>query len=170
MARKRRTRRGRFQAIPFNAELALATLANDTLLKISMLGGTFVEDFYCISVDALWSIKDLTAGEVPIEVGFNHGDLIATEVVEALDANLLDPSDIIQRERARRPVRRVGKFTDGAKTDMEIGDGVLIRTPLKFMVNDGHAIQAWAINRTGATLTTGALLNISGTLYGRWSN
>ncbi len=169
MARKRRGRRRGFQAIPFNAELALGTLANDTLVKVSMLGGVFEEDFYCISVDALWSIKDLTAGGVPIEVGYNHGDLIATEVVQALDANLLDPSDIIQREHARRPVRRVGKFTDGAKTDMELNDGTLLRSKLKFMVNDQHAIQAWMINRSGATLTTGAIVNISGTLYGRWS-
>ncbi len=167
---KRRGRRGGFQAIPYTAQLSLSTLADNTVLTGNFLGGTFVEDFYCVSVDALWSINGLTAGEVPIEAGFNHGDLSVTEIGEALDAEILDPSDIIARERARRPVRRAVKFSEGAATEMVINNGTEVRTPLRFMVNDGKAIQFWVANRSGGALTTGSRVEISGTLYGRWAH
>ncbi len=172
MARKSRSynRRG-FQAIPFTAAFQLSTLADNTVLSADLLGGNFVEDFYCISVDATVALNDITAGEVPIDFGYAHGDLTVAEILEALDAQILDPSDIIARERSRRPVRLVGKFSDGTKTEMVLNEGMTIRSKLKFMVNDGKSIVFFVVNRSGSNpLTTGQRLEISGTLYGRWAH
>ncbi len=163
---RRYTKRRRgFIAIPFNAFLALSTLGDDTVLTEPMI--TFGEDIYIMSVDALWTIKGHTANEGPLQVGFNHGDLNATEVEEALEANLQDPDDIIAKEHARRPVRRAGTFA-GNESHESLNHGVQIRTKLKFSVGETFALNAWCQNQAGATLTTGTTINIVGTIFGRW--
>ncbi len=168
MARKKfRKNRRDFVAIPFSAAITLSTLA-DNIVLTDGLTNAFLEDLFVIAVDSLWSIHGLTAGEVPIIFGFAHDDLNVTEIAEHLGAELIDPSDIITRERARRPVRKVGQFARGALTEQQLNNGLLERTRIKFMVGDGHTLAAWVQNRSGATLTTGAIVEISGTLFGRW--
>ncbi len=164
--RKRYTRRRNFVAIPFTFNLALSTLADDTVLKAAI--ATFGEDLFVISVDASWSLRGLTAGETPIEVGMNHGDLTVVEVEECLDAALTDPDDIIAKEQARRPVRRSGIFQGVSGTDIVLNNGVAIRTPIRFSVGNDHSLDIWAYNRTGAVMTTGAVLQVGGTIFGRW--
>ncbi len=170
MARKRskskKNRKG-FIAIPFTAQLALSTLASLTVLDAAVLSATWGEDIFIISVDSYWSLRDLTPGEGPIIVGFAHGDLSVGEIAENLNAEVTDPDDIIARERARRPVRKAGQFT-GLLANEALNDGKKLRTRLKFSVGEGHNLAFWARNDSGATLTTGAILNLSGTLYGRW--
>ena len=162
--RRRRNRTG-FVAIPFEDDISLATLAHNTVISSDVM--TLGEDLFCISVDALWSKSDGTAGEGPIHVGFAHGDLTVTEIQEALSANLTDPDDIIARERARRPVRKSASFPQIA-ADEVVASGLPIRTKLRFSLGDGHPLRTWAYNRSGATLTTGVNIRVSGTLYGRW--
>jgi len=162
-----RNRKG-FVAIPFQVTVALDTLAQDTVVKQTILSNNFARDIYLISADAYWSMKGNTADENPIAVGFAHSDLSVTEILENLNAEVSDPSDIIAAERSRRPVRRVGQFASGTLTGFSLADGKLIRSTLKFGVTDGKQIAAWAVNRSNGSLTTGTLIECSGTIYGRW--
>ncbi len=163
--RRRGNRRRNFVAIPFETELALVTLADDTVVTTAPI--TFGEDIYCISMDASYATEAATAGEGSISVGWSHGDLTVAEIKEAITAAVTDPSDIIAKERARRPVRKVGQFPllSAAET---LNHGDSIRTPLKFLINDSKSIKFYAFNKSGGPQTTGTLINVSGTLYGRW--
>lgn len=165
--KKYKTNRKGFVAIPFSTQLSLSTLADDTVLSSSLFISAFGEDIFIISVDAHWALR-ITANELPVEVGFAHGDLTDIEIKENTEAELTDPDDIIAKERARRPVRRVGVFSVGGVTDMVLNDGVKIRTPIKFSVGNDHVLNFWAKNISGATLTTGAFVELNGTLFGRW--
>ncbi len=165
--RGRRSRRGKFQAIPFQQALALSTLADDTVLGVALIGANLGEDYYALSVDAQWAIRDLTAGEGPILVGFAHDDLSVSEVNEAITAEVTDPDDIIAVERSRRPVRKSGVFPV-QNTHEVLNDGKTIRTKLKWSIGNDHNLNCWVRNASGAPLTTGAILEITGTLYGNW--
>ncbi len=112
-------------------------------------------------------MKNHTAGQGPIYVGICHSDLTVTEVREALQAEMTDPDDIIAKERSRRPVRKLGVFKS-IDLDDTINDGMPLRKKIRFAVGDGHNLQLWAFNRSGAALTTGSIITALGTLYGRW--
>lgn len=170
MARRRRGTRRRkrnFVAIPFSATITLGTLGSTIVVAEDALGAALGEDIYMISVKANYTLLGHTATEGPIHVGFAHDDLSVTEIGEALDAELTDPDDIIQRERARRPVRRVGSFPC-LSTNEALNDGVEVKTPLKFSVGDGHNLSCWARSYHASNLTTGSKVKIDGTIFGRW--
>ncbi len=164
---KKNSRRKNFVAIPFDGSITLATLANETVLKSSIFSSALTRGLFAISADIYWSLDDLTPTEGPIAVGICHDDLSVAEVAEALNAELSDPSDIIQRERARRPVRRSGVFP-GLSTHEAINHGNVIRTTIKFSIHDGHNLALYAFNKSGAILTTGAFIKFQGVLFGRW--
>ncbi len=173
MAKKRKAkynRRRNFVAIPFTAEFVLGTLADDTVLFGNLLGSAFGEDIFVISIDGLWGQQNPTLTEGPIEFGFAHGDLSAAEIREALVAELTNPDDIVAREHARRPVRRVGQFNDSSSAGsvIQFNNGNIKRTPLRFSVGNGFQITTWVFNKSGAALTTGQTIHIAGTLFGRW--
>ncbi len=125
------------------------------------------EDFYLVSVDAAFASRAHTQGEGPLQVGFAHGDFTVTEIKEAIESDNSDPNDIIQKERSRRPVRTAGYLRQDVDPAL-IGDGQMQRTKCKFMVGDGKAINVWASNRSGGTLTTGTIVHIDGVMFGRW--
>jgi hypothetical protein len=52
--------------------------------------------------------------------------------------------------------------------NQNLNDGVKIRTPIKFGVGTGHQLNFWAENQSGASLTTGTIIEIEGVLYLRW--
>jgi len=145
----------------------LGTLADNTVVKTGLTPAAFGEDLFVISVDANWAIHDATPGDAPLEIGFNHGDLSVGEVEEALTAELTDPDDIIAKERARRPVRRAGQFILIAASE-SLNDGRLLRTKCKFSVGDGHFLEGFVANHSGSAMTTGAICEIGGTIFGRW--
>ncbi len=169
MAKKSSKRRGKkgFVAIPFVAELALSTLGAGVVTAVDALGAALGEDLYCISVDSWASIISHTPAEGPLVCGYAHSDLTVAEVAECLSAELTDPDDIIAKERSRRPVRKTGVFS-GIASDENLNNGQVIRTKLKFSVGDGHNLAFWVMNSDGDTLTTGTVVKVSGTLYGRW--
>ncbi len=153
--------------MPFNTTIALSTLGSGVVLlqnAIASLG----ESFYAVSVDSWWASTGHTAAEGPIQVGFAHGDLAVAEIKECIESDLSDPNDIIQRERARRPVRTVGYLRQADATPQVIDGGEKQRTPLRFKLGDGNAINVWASNRSGAQLTTGTIIRCDGVIYGRW--
>lgn len=161
---KRRTNKN-FGVVTFRNASALGTLADNTLQTATMTA--LAQDFYCASVDCLWAIRDATITDGPITCGFANGDLSSTEITEALDANPTSQSDIIAIERTRRPVRYAGQF-DLAETDTVLNDGRRMRTKLKIMLNEGVELVAWVRNESGKSLETGAVLEISGKIYGNW--
>ncbi len=164
----RRSRKGgRFQAIPFSVTNTLSTLGDNALISQNLLGAEFSEKFYAISVDATFSLFGGTVGEGPIGVGFAHNDLSTAEILENLNAEITDPSNIIAREQSRRPVRRTGSFS-GQTANETLNDGILTRTPLKFLVGEGHGLATWAVNRSNGALTGGQIVEVQGTVYGRW--
>ncbi len=171
MANRKRGRKGRkynsaFQVLPVNVSLALATLANNTALVTPMI--TIDDDFWVQSADLLWSIRTLSPGQVPIHVGIANGDLSVAEIKEALNALPVSRSDIVQREHARRPVRRVGVFGNGALTDDALENGTKIRTTIKMYLAEGTDVNMYAFNQSGASLTTGAIVQVTGVIYGSW--
>ncbi len=167
--RKRRRKSKNFVAIPFEAEVALAALADDIVVSNGILGAVLGEDLKIISIDAVWSIKDYTVGEGPILVGFNHSDLSDAEIAEALSAQVVNPSDIIAKERSKRPVRKAGMFRCQDPGFVEtLNDGVAIRTRCLFNVSDGLNPEMFCQNKSGAVLAGGAIVDVVGTLYGNW--
>ncbi len=164
MARKRDNK---FFAYRIEEQFALGALANG----IAIAGDTTalgVTKCYLISADLVWSIEDSTSDEGPIDVGLASGDLSVTEIVEGLDAKPTSRSDRIAMERSRRPIRRAGSFA-GSGANETLNDGKEIRTKLKFYIDEGIELVAWARNRSGATLTTGAVVNVVGTLFMKWA-
>lgn len=154
-----------FVAIPFSVGVPLGALADLSLVSLPLV--TFGEDIFVISVDMNVAWKGAAGGEGPVELGIDHGDLTNTEVIEALEAELTDPDDIIARERARRPVRRFG-FCDMVTQDGVHNDGRTTRVPVRFSVGDGKALEAFALNRSGGPLTPGVTMSFNGTIFGRW--
>ncbi len=162
----RKRRDARFVAIPFNAEISVSTLANNTFI-VGAVMGTAGEDMFVISVDCLWTLKDIVAGEGPMMVGFSHGDLSVAELAAWADASLTDPDDIISKEAARRPARKVGVFSC-LNTDEVLNDGRQIRSRIKISIGDGHSLGFWALNRSNAAFTGDRVLEIEGTAFCRW--
>ncbi len=163
-----RGRKGSFVAIPFATRLPLSTLDDGTVLKGDVLGADLGEDLYVVSIDAYVAQRDATSGQGPILVGFAHDDLSVAEINEALEAEVTDPDDIIAKERARRPVRKTGLFPV-INVGEVLNDGKAIRTKCGWSEGSGaHRIALWARNQSGATLTTGAIIEWFGTVYGRW--
>lgn len=169
-ARKGRQRRSKgyrrnFVAIPFFVDLALGTLVDNIVVKTPVL--TFGEDLFAISYDVVCAIQGQTAGQGPLIVGMAHGDLSTTEIAEAIDAEVTDPDDIIAKERARRPVRRLGVFP-GLSSEEALAQGQIQRRSLRMSIGDGHSFDVWAVNRSGGNLAGGAIMSFSGTIFGRW--
>ncbi len=167
MVNKRHNRRKNFVAIPFDVSITLGTLASELALKTAIFASALTRGLFCISADVYWSTDELTTTDGPLLVGIAHDDLTVAEIVEALNAELSDPSDIIQRERARRPVRRSGMFS-GLTSHQTLNNGNVIRTTLKFSVHDESNLAVFCMNKSGATLTTGAFIKAVGVLFARW--
>ncbi len=169
MTKKKKNKKNRknFVAIPFTTLITLGTLANNTVIIADVLNADLVEDLFVISIDALWTLLNQTAGESPIEVGFAHTDYSVAEILEHLDVAITGPdSDMIEMERLKRIVRRAGLFSEQVTGDFSLNDGTKIRTPFKRFL--GNNISAWARNQFGSSLTTGSVIRLSGTIFGRW--
>ncbi len=167
--RSRRRSNSNFGVIKFQTQLALGALGTDVVISVNLTALT--QSFYCISADCLWALRAIDAGDLPMTVGFSNGDLSVTEIAESLDANPVSQSDIIAIERTRRPVRYAGQFAHEAASVplvIQIDEGRMVRTKLKFAVREGNELAAWIRNQSAAALTAGAVLEISGKIYGRW--
>ncbi len=161
----RRGRNANFFVSKVNTSIALGALVNNTVI-----GGTLIDlaqDAYLISADLTWSLHNLTAGEGPIAVGLNNNALSVAEIGEALDASPTSQSDIITKEQASRPVRNAGQFP-GLNTEEVLNNGGIRRVKLKFVLSQSQDLSAWARNLADATLTTGAILQVIGKVYGNW--
>ncbi len=157
----------KFQALPVSDANALGTLADNTILRSGLTSLT--DDFWVQSADLAWAIDGLVVGEGPILVGLAHGDLSITEIKEAIQASPTNRGDIVAREQARRPVRRIGMFnpqTTGGS--LQLNHGEKVRTVVKMYLAEGIELNAWAFNLSGSVLTTGAVIRTEGVLFGEW--
>ncbi len=162
-------RRRKFTYVPFSMSITLGTLADSTVIVGNALNalatGAYIHDV----VECLVGLRDAQAGEGPIDVGFAHGDLSVTEIKEALTVTFNDPGNIIAKEHASRPVRKLGAF--GVIGDSAaLNDGKGMKRAIRFRVDTNHELKAFAYNRSGAALTTGAVLTIEGTVRLRWDS
>ncbi len=145
----------------------LGTLGDEDVVAAAFQTNAFNTGSWIISMDAIWSIREFTVGEGPIEVGFADADLTVTQIQEALDIEVIGPAGRIQQEIATRPVRKVGMFT-GILAEDVLNDGKPIRRRGSFKLMNTGTVDIWARNKGGSTLTTGAALEISGNLFLNW--
>ncbi len=162
---KRRRRNRNFQAWPVDQSITLGALANNTVLKSTLINLT--QEAYMISADLTWAVHDGTSGEGPIDVGVADNALSVTEINEKLSAAPVSQSDRISLERATRPVRVAGVVPD-LGTLPTLNDGKKIRTSMKWMQAAAVDPCMWARNKSGATLTTGTIVHATGVIYGVW--
>lgn len=152
-----------YRKLKLNETMSLATLAAGDVIS-QAFGGTLNERRVITSLVGLWSLRNLTAGQGPVEVGVAHSDYTAAEIEECLE-NLgsWDEGDLIAEEQTRRKVRMIGAFS-GETTDETLNDGKPIRTKLNWVVASGDTLQVWAWNRDSGTLTTGSQVVLDGHL------
>ncbi len=170
-AKKRGRKRRRWN--PNNAIVRQSvTRALGTLLASDLIGATMVlasdEEYRAISYNGTWTLSGHTAGEGPLHVGVAHGDYSDTEIEEWFESQLaMTRNDMVTREHADRRCRKVGTFSGLGATEV-LNDGKPIRTKLNWHITEGGIIRLWIYNQSGATLTTGALVQTDGDLFLRW--
>ncbi len=169
MPRKGATRRRKsLVPIKFTTQLALGTLADETVVSVATVD-SLEQDFDIVSTDLTCATRNHTANEGPIDFGLQEQGYSVTEVAEALDASPLSQYGPAN-ERSNRKVRLYGTFS-GDATEEAINDGEPIRKKM-FLKAFGHstfaAARVWVRNRSGAALTTGTVVEIQGTHWGRW--
>lgn len=157
--------KGRYalRGVRYSISNPLGTLGNITVISVGITGSADGA-YRMISVQGVWSLKNLTSGEGPIVVGFAHSDYTVVEVKEAIEANAsISVGDKVTNEKANRLVRIVGVFEgDGDDLDTTLNDGRPIKTRLNWFIPIGKAVNLFAYNDSGATLTTGAIVDLSG--------
>ncbi len=164
----RRKRQVKFSVIKFDFNRTLTTLALDGLTSINVLGTNLERAAYAISLDCYWTLRGLTVGEGPLQVGMAHSDLSTTEIGEALIAEPTGPGDIVEREQSSRPVRNSGVFSGFAANEV-LNDGKPMRTKLGFTLDEEQNVLMWVKNISLANpMTTGAAIRGIGKLYVRW--
>lgn len=166
MAKKRSTRRKGFKAIRLDETIALSNLASNTL--ISQGGGIASDiDVFGISMDVLCSLHNHTAVEGPILIGIANSDYTDAEIEEWVEnASRWTRADMIAMERSRRQIRQIGQFA-GQVAEEVLNDGKSLRVKLRYAIYEGQSVNFWAYNASGATLTTGSVVDFFGNIYTR---
>ncbi len=143
--------------------LALATLANSTLLSSSM--SPVNERTLAASLWGQWSVRNLTAGEGPIRFGVAHSDYSDAEIEEVLEATASwNEGDLVAQEVANRKVREVGTFS-GLNTEEVFNEGRMKKTTMRWILLQSQTLKMWVYNASGATLTTGAVVSCAGHVW-----
>lgn len=165
MARKsRRTRRFNLRLVRTSTAVALTTLANVTVLT-AVVTGAADGAYRAMTLTNTWSLKGLTASEGPITVGYAHSDYTVTEIKEAIEAGAsISIGNKVAQEQANRLVRIVGSFS-GLSTNEVLEHGEPISTKLNWFIPIGESVSIFAYNDSGATLTTGAIVDVTGKMF-----
>ncbi len=166
-ARKGRRRRKRVFLLKgaIDKTVALSTLALGDVIS-DVVQDSVTETAFAISCELVWSLREVTVGEGPIQVGLAHSDYSDAEIEEYLEnTGSWEIGDLVQREIAGRKVRIVGSF-DASFADQSLNEGQPIKTTLKWMLATGQTLRVWAWNKSAASpLTTGALVVVSGHVW-----
>lgn len=147
-----------------NEALVLGTLAANTLVGVNFDEAVSDRSFL-LSMEAIWSLRDATSLEGGVMVGIAHNDYTDAEIEETIEATgSWDEGDLVQQERAKRKIRRIGTF-GGLASDLVLNDGKPIKTKLMFSISEGQTLKLWAYNLTGAALTTGSVVHAEGHVW-----
>ncbi len=145
--------------------VTLGTLANVTVVAQGLTGNADA-GYRCISITSLWTLKNLTAGERPVHVGYAHSDYTVTEIKECIEGGAaISIGNKISNEQANRLVRLVGTFGVAAEADDSLNDGKPIKTRLNWAIPIGKEVVAFAYNDSGAVLTTGGIVDFTGEMW-----
>ncbi len=150
---------GRYLKGNVDEELGLGTLAARTVVGV-LFDETVNERTLITSVDAIWSLDDLTqsAGVGPILCGIAHGDYTDAEVEEYIEqVQSWNEGNKIGQEIARRQIRLIGVFqgaTVDAKGMVVLNDGKPIKTRCNWILNQGQTLRMWAYNTGSQPLAT----------------
>ncbi len=162
VATKRKTRRkfrGTFRAVPVFPALPLSTLGTKDVVAATLINAS-TDAYRMTSIDGVWSVVGLTAGEGPIQVGIARGDYTAAEIEEALEAaTAVDLGDLLAQEKANRMVRKIGICS---QQEPILNGGRMVKTKLNWPVAIGDQPKIWAYSLFAGTLTTGAVAHFSG--------
>jgi len=158
MAKRRPKRRFTLRPVRGSGQLTLSTLASATALTGTMWGAADGA-YRVMSVSRTWALRALTAGEGPIHVGYAHGDYTVTEIKEFIENSAaISVGDKIAQEKANRLIRVIGSF-NGLSTNEVLNDGKPMKTRLNWFIPIGTVLNQFAYNDSGATLTTGAVVD-----------
>ncbi len=159
--------------------MALATLANETAILIpSQYVDLLLEDVRLIKLVASIVAKGFTTGEGPVIVGIMNGELSITEVAETFLSEPKNANDRGNLEASQRAVFPLAVIVGDDITpwgDCEAGFGggstdaaATIAKNLRWTFNNPNGWTYFAINLSGAALTTGGTIAINGKHFGVW--
>ncbi len=157
--------RGRYtlRRVRTTGGITLSTLAANIVITSAVLGAADGQ-YRIMSAKQTWAMKNLTAGEGPILVGYAHGDYSVTEIKEAIEAGAsINRGNMVAREQSDRLVRIVGSFSGAAEE--VLNDGRPIHTRLNWAIPIGKTVNIFAYNDSGATLTTGGVVEVTGPVW-----
>ncbi len=164
MARHPRRRKFSLRSVRTTGGVALATLANVTVVAGALVG-TADGAYRLMSTRLVWSLKSSTAGDGPIVVGLAHNDYTVGEIKEAIEAgSAISIGNKVANEQAGRLVRIVGIFP-GLSTDEVLNDGRPVKTKLNWAIPIGSSVNVFAYNDSGATLAGGAIVDATGPMW-----
>lgn len=168
--RANRRRGGNFQVVKEEGEITLGTLGAN--IAIEATGVTLAMDCKWISADILATLDNLTEGEGPVMLGVAPANMTVTEIKEALEASPTTKWDFPAVEHAMRPVRLLGQFGQALAAGGLIfnnGNKKRVRLPISVIISAGDKLpQFFAWNRSGASLTTGAVVRFQANHYITW--
>jgi len=150
-----------YRKLPINIDTPLGTLAAHDVTSVPETG-VMTEERRILSIEAVVSLEDLTAGDGPVEVGYAHSDYSAAEIEEALEAvGAWDEGNLVAQEQARRLVRSIGVLTE---EETALNQGRPLKTRLNWRIATGDTIQQW-IRNLGDSPTTGAVVHSEGVAH-----
>ncbi len=145
----------------------LAALASDVVK--SSTAPQLEQDVILKSVRASTSLRAATPTEGPLEWGIAEASLTVTEIAEALDAAPTHKHDIPATEHAARRVRSLGTFPVEVANEISPADGTRVFARLNWRVAANSSFpQVWTRNRSGAVLTTGAIVENDLIYHCKW--
>ncbi len=143
-----------------NETLDLGTLAADTLVSDTW-DESVLETSIITSIEATWTLNQLTGPQGPILFGVAHSDYTDAEIEQVLEnAGSWDQGNKVQQEVAKRLVRVIGSFASteqaSAPQDVNFNDGKPVKTKLNWKLQTGDTLKMWAYNISAASLASTA--------------
>ncbi len=168
--RRKRCTRG-FQAIPLEDDLGLGALGAFGAIQADITLDQAANEFFAFSIDLMVTTRDATVNEGPVGVYIMHNGYSTTEfeqwkeLAQGFQRGNLQAQEVAKRGRM---IKRIGSFPL-ASVQESLNDGRPFRTKLGFVIAEGNTLALVGYNTSGiAPLTTGCVVHVSGTLYGRW--
>ena len=148
--------------------ITVGALAAKDVVSSNVIGVS-VSSYRLISVDFNYGLSDLGAtSDDGQEFGLAHSDYSSAEIEEALEASAgIDAGDKIANERANRLVRSVGIMVGapGTGAGLNFNDGNPKKTRLNWFMAPGDTLALWIRNSSGTVYTTGATIDIIGSMW-----